>query len=548
MTQQLLHTSVASDGVVQLTMPDQNFAEPFHDDQIQTHASTGFTPSRLFAFAVPLISSALLGYVLLHSLGTTAMGLLLVAAVIIPFFWSVVAAMLAVIGCFRREQKTAEAGQSLHIALLVLLFDEAPDAVMHRAVNVLASLNVTSRHRFTLRILSDSRQDLSMRREQDIFSKLKKQHANLDMAYRHRPENLDYKSGNIRAWIQSEGHLHDAMLVLDADSVMTPETIIALTDALSADRHCALMQSLPRVLKGKTLWQNTQAFASEAYGINSGRGLAMVSDTAANSYGHNVLIRTKAFAACAGLPHLTGEPPFGGVIMSHDFVEAALLRRAGWSVRFLPDHAGSFEDTPASLISYLQRDRRWCHGNLQHLRLLTMPGLNMMSRFHLLQGAMTYLTAPLWLLAVLIWSLMPIETSTGNMLLVNLSIIAVLLVPRLCGLLSTLRDGSRHRFTDIAQELLVSSLVAPTLMVQRSVMIASILRGTSSVWRKHTTQPSSWKLLAHVHRVEICIGLCLALAFAAEIASSVVWLTALPLLAAPALNDIVSRASQEQQS
>jgi membrane glycosyltransferase len=548
MTQQMLQTSALSDGVVRLTMPDQNFVQAFHDDQVQTQVNTSLTPNRLFLVTVSVISCAVLGFVLLQSLGTTATGLLLVAAILIPFFWSMVAAMLAVTGCFWRKEKIPETGPILHIAILVLLFDEAPEAVMHHAVNLLSSLNATSRHRFSLRILSDSRQDLSIRREQDIFSKLKNQHANLDMSYRHRPENLDYKSGNIRAWIQSEGHLHDAMLVLDADSVMTQETVTALADELSADPQCALMQSLPRVMKGKTLWQNTQSFASHTYSINSGRGLAMVSHAAANSYGHNVLIRIKAFATSAGLPHLAGEPPFGGVIMSHDFVEAALLRRAGWSVRFMPDHAGSFEDTPASLLGYLQRDRRWCHGNLQHLRLLTTQGLDIMSRFHLLQGAMTYLTAPLWLFAVLTWSLMQHETSTSNMLLANLFMVTVLLMPRLCGFMSSLRDGHRPRLSDIVKELAVSSLLAPTLMVQRCVMITSILRGTSSVWRKHAAQPLSWTSLAHVHRIEICLGLCLLLAFITAITSSVVLLTALPLLLSPVLNYIVSYASEEERS
>jgi membrane glycosyltransferase len=105
-----------------------------------------------------------------------------------------------------------------------------------------------------------------------------------------------------------------------------------------------------------------------------GRGFALWAGAEGNSLGHNAMLRTRAFAACAGLPHLPGRAPRGGVILSHDFVEAALMRRAGWGVRVMPEAGESLEDTPETLASYLRRDRRWCHGNLQHVRLLLVPG------------------------------------------------------------------------------------------------------------------------------------------------------------------------------
>ena len=156
-----------------------------------------------------------------------------------------------------------------------------------------------------------------------------------------------------------------------------------------------------------TLFGRMQQFAASVYGTLLGEGLAGWTGAEGNYWGHNAILRTRAFADCAGLPRmptLTGRR--GALIMSHDFVEAALLRRAGWAVRFVPWITGSYEEPPATLIDYALRDRRWCHGNLQHLRLLGTRGLHVVSRFHLLHGAMSYLLSPAWFILLVIWALL----------------------------------------------------------------------------------------------------------------------------------------------
>jgi len=127
-------------------------------------------------------------------------------------------------------------------------------------------------------------------------------------------------------------------------------------------------------------------------------GVAWWSGSEGNYWGHNAIIRTHAFAECCGLPDLRGPKPFGGHIMSHDFVEAALLRRGGWAVHMVPGLAGSYEESPPSLIDLSVRDRRWCQGNLQHAAVLTSRGLSWISRLHLLTGILSYVSSPLWLL------------------------------------------------------------------------------------------------------------------------------------------------------
>lgn len=148
------------------------------------------------------------------------------------------------------------------------------------------------------------------------------------------------------------------MLIPDADSVMSAGSVPRMADALASDPALGLIQTVPRVLPGQTGWQGLQSFATEVYGVNMGRGFALWTGADGNYLGHNALVRTRAFDTCAGLPHLPGRAPRGGVILSHDFVEAALLRRDGWGVRMPPGAEDSFEDTPGTLIGYLRRDQR----------------------------------------------------------------------------------------------------------------------------------------------------------------------------------------------
>ena len=77
---------------------------------------------------------------------------------------------------------------------------------------------------------------------------------------------------------------------------------------------------------------------------------------------------------CA-LRRLPGKGALSGEILSHDFVEAALMRRAGWGVWLAYDLAGSYEEMPPNLLDELQRDRRWCQGNLMNFAAAADEGL-----------------------------------------------------------------------------------------------------------------------------------------------------------------------------
>jgi membrane glycosyltransferase len=527
-----------------LAMPDQNLRAPFRDPAAPGVRSGGQTRAlRAAVLLVPACISATLGWL---SLGwfaldgrlTAAEGAL-IAVTAFAFYWVVLSVATATLGLFWRPRPLAQPLQGLRVAILLPMYGEAAGPTIGRAVRLLAALPRGGQHRFTLHVLSDSRDPAAGHAEEAAVAAARLHYPDLSISYRRRARNTDYKSGNIRAWVQDQGGAHDAMLILDADSLMGPQTVLQLADALAQEPDTGLIQTCPRVLPGHTIWQGLQGFASDVYGVNLGRGFAMWAGTEANFLGHNALVRTRAFAAAAGLPHLPGRAPRGGVILSHDFVEAALLRRAGWGVRMMPEAADSFEDTPETLLGYLRRDRRWCQGNLQHLRIIAAPGLHPLSRFHLLQGVMAYLGSVWWLVLLVLWALpgqggaMP-DIFANNPLLptwptlppVTQGAIAavvgfMLVAPRLLGAAAHVRDrglamAEVPRFAGlILAELLLSALLSPALMVHQVRAVLRTACGRDGGWMPHVAGRPGLGTLARFHAVETGLGLLL-LALAAH--------------------------------
>lgn len=521
-----------------LVMPDQDLRAPFRDPAapgVQNPAKTLWL--RAGVMALPLAATGALGWI---SLGWFALdGRLSVAEAALvavsgfAFFWVVLSVATALLGLFWRPRPIAQPLHGLRVAILLPIYGEDAQTTIGNAVRLLARLPASGRHSFALQVLSDSRSLVAQAEERAAMARFRKAYPALAMAYRHRAENTDYKSGNIRDWVRASGAGFDAMLVLDADSVMGPETVLMMADALAQEPGLGLIQTVPRVMPGDTIWQGLQSFASEVYGTNLGRGFALWSGGEGNFLGHNALVRVRAFAASAGLPHLPGAAPRGGVILSHDFVEAALLRRAGWGVRMMPEAASSYEDTPETLRGYLKRDQRWCHGNLQHLRLLAVPGLHPLSRFHLLQGAMAYLSSVWWLVLLMLWALPGVGVTMPDVFgqspflpvwpvlppLTQASLAGLvgvmLLAPKIIGLISHIRDSQLAalqvpRFAGmVLAEAVLSALLAPSLMVHQVRAVLRMLLGRGGGWGAHEAGPSSLPALCRFHAVETGLGIAL---------------------------------------
>ncbi len=262
-------------------------------------------------------------------------------------------------------------------ALLMPTYNEQPGRVMAGLQAIWESLRETgAADAFDVFILSDTTDPAIWIAEEAGFLALRENTgAHTRIFYRRRPRNVARKSGNIAEWVTRFGGAYAQFLILDADSLMSGETLVRLAGAMERHPDVGLIQTLPIIIGAATLFARVQQFAGRVYGPLIAHGIAWWHGAEGNYWGHNAMIRTRAFAECAGLPELAGRKPFGGPIMSHDFVEAALLRRGGWAVHMVPGVRGSYEEVPPTLTDLSVRDRRWCQGNLQHMAVLPTRGL-----------------------------------------------------------------------------------------------------------------------------------------------------------------------------
>lgn len=414
-------------------------------------------------------------------------------------------------------------------AILLPVYNEDPGRVLAAVQAMTEELSERGvAELFDVFILSDTRDLAAARTELAGVDRLR---AKLPSApaiyYRRRDENTDRKAGNIAEWVERFGAAYTCMVVLDADSLMSGDTLIELVARMEADDELGLLQTSPELVNAETPFARLQQFASRAYGRMIAAGQDWWSGAEGNYWGHNAIIRTHAFATCAGLPKLPGRKPFGGLILSHDFVEAALLRRGGWKVRLAADLGGSFEETPPTILDMAIRDRRWCQGNLQHAGVLGAAGLHWVSRVHLVRGILSYATSPLWLLMLLagagVWMNgrygPPISSSNGAAWLFAATM-AMLIAPKILSNLLTLRDREERRAfgggvrysLSVVFEIIGSTLVAPVLMLMQSAAVLQVLAGRDSGWSTQSRDPGrltrkeAWRL----HRGHILIGLAAA--------------------------------------
>lgn len=386
---------------------------------------------------------------------------------------------------------------------------------------------------FSVFVLSDTRPGSDRKLELETFEILKRILAGrMEMFYRYREENVARKSGNIQDWIICHGGEFDQFVIFDADSVMSADILIQLAAAMELNPCAGLIQTVPRLTSGLTTFARLQQFANAAYGPILARGLAAWSGQSANYWGHNAIIRTLPFANHAGLPKLDGAPPFGGHIQSHDFVEAALLRRAGWAVYMAPQLSGSYESSPPTSIDMAIRDRRWVQGNLQHLGLVTARGLTLTNRVHLFMGAYAYLISGLWLALMLVGIAMSfphadpdqVQTMRVDELLFGeawtalLATVIALFLPKVLGLLNwllTTRQSLSLAFITVAGSLLetvLSVLLAPIRSMTHLQAIVEVIRGRDSGWsaQRREAEGVSLAQAMRFHALHVIIGLALA--------------------------------------
>ena len=445
---------------------------------------------------------------------------------------------------------------SSRTALVMPACNEDTERLMDGLASVIHSLEDTGHAEyFDIHLLSDTTDTELALIEEGAFKDLRERVPRPGrLHYRRRARNIAHKAGNIADFCEKSGSGYDFMVVLDADSIMSGPTLITLVREMEANPRAGLIQTVPIPFGQNTVFGRIIQFSGALYGPMFATGQAFWMADTANYWGHNAILRVQPFVDHAHLPILSGKPPLGGRILSHDFVEAALLRRAGWFTYLMPDLGGSYEEVPTNVLDYAKRDRRWAQGSLQHLKLLRLPNLNWLSRLHFLTGAMGYLASLLWLLIlvastayVLLSALSPAELNLEqvdlptewylgniNSVLPLLSLTAlVLFLPNGLGLgLALIKKRGRFggalplAASTILQSIF-SILIAPLLMIYHTRFVLSILAGRDVDWgaQSRAGRIIGWREASSRAAGVTAIGLAWAAAIAVLAPAFVFWMT-----------------------
>lgn len=410
------------------------------------------------------------------------------------------------------------------VAVVIPVYNEPVDRVFSGIRAIFSSvMKEDESDAFDFFVLSDSTKPEQWVAEEAAWMKLCSDLKTEDrIFYRRRPDNFAKKSGNISDFCRTWGDSYDYMLVLDADSIMTGDTLVQMLRRMQANPQVALLQTAPALAGGESLFGRMQQFSNRLYGKIFMEGLAFWQGCGGNFWGHNAIIRLRPFIEQCELPKLPGKKPFGGHILSHDFVEAGLLRRAGWEVWLAQDLGGSYEEGPQSIVDFAKRDQRWCQGNLQHAMLLFARGLRGKTRIHLANGILGYATAPLWFIFMIIafWRALEGESGLGLASHQGITILvftAILLFgPKILCLIDLMYDGERaaqfggrlNAVTGAIAETIFSALIAPVMMLFHSQFVLMNLLGMTIGWstQRRGAQGTSWEEAAMTHGWQTILG------------------------------------------
>ena len=461
----------------------------------------------------------------------------------------------------------------LRTALVMPIYNEDPTRVTAGLRAIWQSLQETGRgDDFDLLILSDTRDpDCWMQEEANWYRMCVDFNAHGRIFYRNREKNIARKSGNLEDFCHRWGGRYRYMVVLDADSIMAGETLVSMVDMMEAHPGVALIQSPPLPANHKSLFSRILQFASNFYGDIFIWGINYWQLSSSGYWGHNAIIRVEPFVKHCGLPKLPGREPFGGEIFSHDTVEAALLRESGWEVWIAPELKGSYEELPPTLIDYAKRDRRWCQGNLQHLRMVFVRGFGGLSRLYFLMGIMSYVSSPLWLLFLILTgfeayvqsqtmpvyffgdNLFPVwpESYAVEMTTVLLVTLSMLFLPKIWSLILGLvrwrkiksYGGILRATLSVFLESLFSMLTAPVLMIYQSKFVFAILMRRSVGWppqNRDDHRLSLWEAI-QAHGEHTVIGLLAGWVSYQYVPGFFLWL--IPVLAGLVLSIPISMLS-----
>jgi membrane glycosyltransferase len=492
--------------------------------------------------------------------------------------WIAFAAGSVLAGASKRRDATPPSpiGDASLTALVMPIYNEDPVRTTSALQAMAEALHgIDANQRFEIVVISDSTNADAWVRETAAIDQMRRSLKGvMSVWYRRRWRNIARKSGNVEDFVTRWGGRYEHMIVLDADSLIDAPTLLRMVQIMQADPALGILQTAPQLIGARTFFGRLQQFAACVYGPVITRGLAAWSGDSGNYWGHNAIIRMAAFAQNCGLPSLKGRKPFGGHILSHDFVEAALMRRGGWKVR-MADCGGSWEESPPSLIDVAIRDRRWAQGNLQHMKIVGTAGLSFTSRLHIGIGIMSYLSSPLWLLMLGVGFALAVQSHLIRpeyfnhdfqlfptwprfdielmMMLFWFSMI-VLLIPKTLGLIRALLSRRIRRgcggvigvLASFVLETILSALYAPILMLVQSRHVFEVFMGRDSGWKpqRRDSGGTSWSDAWEFHKRHLLLS-CMTAAIIYFLSPSLLaWVS--PALLGLFLAIPLSRASGSQ--
>lgn len=453
-----------------------------------------------------------LGARVLAAGGWTAVDLIMFVCFAFGTPWTVVGFWNSVIGLwllhFHKDPMSAVAPYAsagdvptpitIKTAVFMTLRNEDPVRAIRRLRIVKDSIDATGEGAaFSYFVLSDTnRPDVAVAEEAAVATWKAEDADAARITYRRREENKGYKAGNVRDFCERWGKDYELMLPLDADSVMAGPAIVRLVRMMQAHPRIGILQSLVVGMPSSSAFARIFQFGMR-HGMRSyTMGQAWWVGDCGPFWGHNAVVRIKPFVEGCDLPLLPGKPPLGGHVLSHDQVEATLMRRAGFEVRVLPAENGSWEENPPTMLDFAQRDVRWCQGNMQYIKLLDLPGLYAMSRFQLVWAILMFIGIPAWTLMI---ALLPIAAWEGQSIadypkglaiFLYVLFFVMYLSPKIAGLIDAVltkggvaRYGGPLRFAVSAVlELVFSFLQGAISTIRTSIFMIGLAFGKSVIW------------------------------------------------------------------
>ncbi len=464
---------------------------------------------------------------ILGARGLTALSWCIIGVFIFLFAWISVNFWTVILGFLTALQKKDNAfplpanvqpiAPATRIALIMPVYHEEMARIYSSLRATYESLKATGElERFDFYILSDSVQGDAVLMEETAWAELCRDVDGFGKVfYRRRKLRIHKKSGNVSDFCRRWGKNYKYMITFDADSLMEGELLVRMVNVMELRPDVGILQTAPMAMNQTSLISRLQQFASHVYGPLFFSGLRFWQLDESGFWGHNAVVRMEPFMKYCALPRLSGGPPFGGEILSHDFVEAALMRRAGWGVWLAYELEGSYEELPPNLLEELERDRRWCQGNIQHLRLMFMKGIAFGHRLLFLNGNLFYFSSFLWFLLLVLMTVhavanflhetvyftservlfphWPVEYRELSVHLLMVTA-AFLFIPKILSVvLIAVTPGKAARFggvwrlfASVLIETVLSTLLAPLRMIFHTWYVALNLIVPKLVWKSQS--------------------------------------------------------------